>query len=111
MLNTKSYSPRPGTPAAIWTNQIPDDVKQDRLKRINLLAGEHAYERSLRYLGRIEPILVEDINLKNPLQVYGRNPQTRLVYFPGNIHELKGKIVNVKITSVKPYYLMGEICE
>ena len=68
-VNTAAYSPRPNTPAAEWSNQIPDDVKQDRLQRINRLGTEHALIRSKRFVNRIEQVLVEDINMKNPSQV------------------------------------------
>jgi tRNA-2-methylthio-N6-dimethylallyladenosine synthase len=108
LVNTAAYSPRPGTPAAEWENQLPQEIKEDRLKRINELVKEHALERSKRFLNQIQPILVEDINLKNINQVYGRNPQNKLVYFDGNIDELKGKIVDVKVTEAFAYYLMGE---
>ena len=110
-LNTAAYSPRPNTPAALWENQIPEDIKQDRLQRINRLGAEHALERSLRFVNRIESVLVEDVNIKNPKQVYGRIPHGRLVYFDGNLQELKGKIIKVKITEAKPYSLVGSIVD
>jgi len=110
-LNTAAYSPRPNTPAAIWENQIPEDVKQDRLQRINRLGAEHALERSTRFVGRIEEVLVEDVNIKNPRQVYGRIPHGRLIYFDGSLQELKGKIVKVLVTEAKAYSLLGEIVD
>jgi tRNA-2-methylthio-N6-dimethylallyladenosine synthase len=66
-------------------------------------------ERSLRFVGRIQEILVEEINIKNPLQLVGRNEHSRLVYFDGNYNELKGKIVPVLITEARAYSLTGEI--
>ena len=108
-VNTAAYSPRPNTPAADWEQQISEEVKQRRLQQINRLANVHALERSLRFVGRVQSVLVEDINIKNPLQVYGRNPHSRLVYFEGNIKELKGKIVPVKIVEARSYSLTGEI--
>merc|ERR1711935_282056 len=41
-VNTAAYSPRPNTPAATWVDQIPDEIKRDRLQRINVLVKEHA---------------------------------------------------------------------
>lgn len=108
-VNTAAYSPRPNTPAAEWTNQLPDEVKQDRLQRINRLGTEHALERSRRFVGRVMDVLVEDINVKNPTQVMGRIPHSRLTYFEGNIAALAGKIVKVRITEAKPFYLLGEL--
>ena len=82
-VNTAAYSPRPHTPAAAWPSQLPEDVKQDRLQRINRLASLHALERTSRFVGRVQDVLVEEINVKNPSQLVGRNPHSRLVYFEG----------------------------
>jgi tRNA-2-methylthio-N6-dimethylallyladenosine synthase len=108
---TAAYSPRPATPAAIWTNQVADEIKQKRLQQMNELLKEHALERTQRFLGRIQPVLIEDINVKKPSQILGRNPHSRLVCLNGNYQELRGKIVNVKMIEAKPYYLVGELCD
>jgi tRNA-2-methylthio-N6-dimethylallyladenosine synthase len=110
-LNTAAYSPRPHTPAAQWPDQVPEAVKKDRLRRINELAAEHAFERRQRYLGRVEEVLVEQRNPKNPRQVKGRNRQGCPVFFEGDIGELLGKLVQVRIVEAKPYSLVGEIEE
>jgi tRNA-2-methylthio-N6-dimethylallyladenosine synthase len=108
-INTAAYSPRPGTPAALWDNQLTEEVKDDRLQRLNHLVAQQASERSQRYMGRIEEVLVETENLKNPTQVMGRTRGNRLTFFTGNIHELQGQIVKVRITEVRPFSLSGEI--
>ena len=107
-LNTAAYSPRPGTPAALWPNQIAEDVKADRLQRLNHLVAQTAELRSQRYLGRTEAVLVEDQNPKDPTQVMGRTRSNRLTFFPGEIQQLKGQIVPVRITQVRPFSLTGE---
>lgn len=108
-LNTAAYSPRPGTPAAIWDDQLSEQVKSDRLQRLNHLVATKAAERSQRYLGRIEEILVEDVNPKDASQVMGRTRGNRLTFFTGNIEQLRGKFVKVKITEVRPFSLTGVI--
>jgi tRNA-2-methylthio-N6-dimethylallyladenosine synthase len=108
-LNTAAYSPRPGTPAAIWDNQLSEQVKSDRLQRLNHLVATKAAERSQRYLGRIEEILVEEVNPKDASQVMGRTRGNRLTFFTGDIEELRGKFVKVKITEVRPFSLTGVI--
>ncbi|MEM1171710.1 MAG: tRNA (N6-isopentenyl adenosine(37)-C2)-methylthiotransferase MiaB [Cyanobacteria bacterium P01_H01_bin.35] len=108
-LNTAAYSPRPGTPAALWENQLSEEVKADRLQRLNHLVGVKAAERSQRYMGRMEEILVEDTNPKNSAQVMGRTRGNRLTFFQGDINQLKGKLVKVKITEVRPFSLTGEV--
>lgn len=107
ILNTAAYSPRPGTPAALWDNQLDDAVKQDRLQRLNHAVARSAAERSQRYANRIEDVLVEDRNPKDPTQVVGRTRGNRLTFFEGNLEELKGQTVAVQITEVRPFSLTG----
>ena len=111
LLNTAAYSPRPGTPAAVWDEQLSEETKSDRLQRLNHLVNIKASERSQRYMGRIEEVLVEDQNPKDKTQVMGRIRGNRLTFFTGDINELKGKLVLVKITEVRPFSLTGETVE
>ena len=110
LLNTAAYSPRPGTPAAMWSNQLTEEEKSARLARLNHLVALKATERSERYLGRTEEILVEDQNLKDPNQVMGRTRGNRLTFFAGNIGKLRGQLVQVKIKEVRAFSLTGELC-
>jgi tRNA-2-methylthio-N6-dimethylallyladenosine synthase len=107
-LNTAAYSPRPGTPAALWDCQLSEEVKSERLQRLNHLVAQKAGERSQRYLGRVEEILVEGQNEKSPTQVMGRNRGNRLTFFPGKIGALEGELVQVKISEVRAFSLTGE---
>ncbi len=109
ILNTAAYSPRPGTPAADWENQLSDEVKQDRLQRLNHLVSLKAAERSQRYANRVEEVLVEEQNPKDPTQVMGRTRGNRLTFFEGNLEELKGKTVSVEISEVRPFSLTGRV--
>ena len=111
LINTAAYSPRPGTPAALWENQLSEGVKSDRLQRLNHLMSAKAMERSQRYLGRVEEILVEEQNEKNPIQVMGRTRGNRLTFFPGKIQDFQGKLVKVKITDVRAFSLTAEVLE
>ncbi|NET53508.1 MAG: MiaB/RimO family radical SAM methylthiotransferase, partial [Merismopedia sp. SIO2A8] len=106
-LNTAAYSPRPGTPAALWDNQLSEEVKSDRLQRLNHLVAQKAAERSQRYTDRVEEVLVEDQNPKDSSQVMGRTRSNRLTFFKGDIAALKGKLINVKITEVRAFSLTG----
>jgi tRNA-2-methylthio-N6-dimethylallyladenosine synthase len=111
LVNTAAYSPRPGTPAALWENQLSEEVKADRLQRINHLVSATAMERSQRYFGRTEEVLVEAQNLKDSTQVMGRTRGNRLTFFKGDIAELAGKMVQVKITDIRAFSLTGEMLE
>jgi tRNA-2-methylthio-N6-dimethylallyladenosine synthase len=110
-VNTAAYSPRPNTPAAIWENQVDDEVKQERLQRINVLNKIHAAERRQRMMGRTVEILVEERNVKKPTQVMGRTTQGYICYCPGDIDELRGTLVNVEIDTCQTYFLAGHIVD
>ena len=110
-VNTAAYSPRPNTPAADWENQLDDDVKQDRLQRINRLNLTHAAERRARMMDRTVEVLVEERNVKIPTQVMGRTTHGYIVYFDGDIDELRGQLVNVKINACQTYSLTGSMID
>ena len=110
-VNTAAYSPRPNTPAAEWDNQLSEEVKKDRLDRINELNGRHAAERRARMMDRVVEVLVEERNVKKPTQVMGRTTHGYIVYFEGDIDLLRGELVNVKIDQCQRYYLAGQITE
>lgn len=109
LVNTAAYSPRPSTPAALWENQLSEEVKGDRLQRLNHLVSVKAMERSQRYMNRIEEILVEDQNHKDSTQVMGRTRGNRLTFFTGDINQFKGQLVPIKITAVRAFSLTGKI--
>jgi tRNA-2-methylthio-N6-dimethylallyladenosine synthase len=107
LVNTAAYSPRPNTPAALWEHQLSEEVKSDRLQQLNRLVAVKAWERSNRYIGRVEEILVEAQNEKDKTQVMGRTRSNRLTFFPGAIADLKGKLINVQITEARAFSLTG----
>jgi len=106
-VNTAAYSPRPNTPAAEWGDQVSDEIKQDRLARINVLNKEHAQRRRARMLNRTVEVLVEQRNIHRPNQVTGRTTHGYIVHLSGDIDELKGRTVEVKIESCHSYHLMA----
>jgi tRNA-2-methylthio-N6-dimethylallyladenosine synthase len=112
-VNTAAYSPRPNTPAADWPDQLPEAVKVERLQELNALVERKARERSARYAGRVEQILVEGSNPKNASQMVGRTRTNRLTFFPG--HRLDGTaiqagaLVNVRIEEVRAFSLSGTL--
>jgi tRNA-2-methylthio-N6-dimethylallyladenosine synthase len=108
LINTAAYSPRPGTPAALWDNQVSEAEKSDRLQRLNHLVGTSAMERSQRYLGRVEDVLVEAQNQKDSSQVMGRTRGNRLTFFPGQIEDLRGQTLAIKITEARSFSLSGQ---
>lgn len=111
LINTAAYSPRPNTPAALLTTQLSETVKSDRLQRLNHLVAQQATQRRERYLGRIEEVLVEEKNAKNPEQVMGRTRGNCLTFFNGDIEALRGQLVKVKINETRAFSLTGVIVD
>jgi tRNA-2-methylthio-N6-dimethylallyladenosine synthase len=108
-VNTAAYSPRPNTPAANWDNQLPEAVKVERLRELNALVERTARTRNARYTGRIEEVLAEGINPKDPHQLMGRTRTNRLTFFSatgpdGHIWN-PGDLVRVTIDAVRSFSL------
>ena len=100
------YSPRPGTPAAENTKQIPDDVKSERLLRLqNLLTAQQAAFNQT-CVGLTLPVLIEKPGRQNG-QMIGRSPYLQSVHLDiGN--DTLGRIVSTKIIAVGPNSLSGQ---
>ena len=112
-VNTAAYSPRPHTPAADWPGQLSEEVKVERLRELNALVEKKARERSARYAGRSEQILVEGSNPKDATQVMGRTRTNRLTFFPGSRADgsaiQPGELVDVVIEQVRAFSLSGRL--
>ena len=110
-VNTAAYSPRPNTPAADWSNQLSEEVKVARLQEINALVERCAREGNARYAGRIEEVLAEGVNAKDPQQLMGRTRTNRLTFFnaegPDGRRYNPGDLVNVRIDAVRSFSLTG----
>lgn len=104
------YSPREGTPAARKKDDVPEDVKKQRLYRLNELVNKQAAESMLTYEGRIVKVLVEGESKKNPEILAGYTEKSKLVNFKGPKSAI-GQIVEVKITKANTWSLNGEMIE
>ncbi|MBR6503791.1 MAG: tRNA (N6-isopentenyl adenosine(37)-C2)-methylthiotransferase MiaB [Firmicutes bacterium] len=104
------YSPRPGTPAAEYEDQIPEDVKHERFNRMREVLDAGMADNNAVYEGRIEKVLVEGPSRKNKKTLTGRTESMKIVNFEGT-PEMIGRIVKIKITEAKTYSLVGEVTE
>ncbi len=105
------YSPREGTPAAKFEDQVPDEVAHERFDRLVELMNEISLDKNLKYKGKVYNVLVEGIS-KNEEKTYaGRTDGFKLVNFTSDRspEELIGRIVPVLITEAKTFSLEG-IC-
>lgn len=106
--NTAAYSPRPHTPAANWPDQIPEEVKYERLRLLNSVVSEVSHRRNKRYLGRQVEVLVEGRSERNPERLTGRTTTNKPVNFQGS-DDLIGKLVDVRIDTANAWALRGSL--
>ncbi|MGM9930702.1 tRNA (N6-isopentenyl adenosine(37)-C2)-methylthiotransferase MiaB [Pradoshia sp.] len=102
------YSPREGTPAAKMKDNVPMEVKKQRLQRLNAVVNETALKKNKQYIGQVLDVLVEGESKNNPDVLAGYTTKNKLVNFAGDKSSI-GKIVKVKITDAKTWSLNGEI--
>ena len=102
------YSPRPGTPASDLPDDVPVDVKKQRLAQVQNRLSEMASFISHAMVGTVQRILVERPSRKDPAQMAGRTENNRVVNFDGN-PRLIGEFIDVRITEAMPNSLRGQI--
>lgn len=102
------YSPRPGTPGATRTDQVPEHIKSERLTILQqeLTAQQLAFNESC--VGSIMKVLF-DRNGKFDDQIIGKTPYMQSVYIQNPNKSLLGKITDVKITKAASNSLTGEV--
>ena len=111
-LGAFAYSAEEDTPAARMPDQIPEEVKQERLDRLMTLQQEISLKRNQQRVGTVEKVLVTDHDDMG--NILGRSqreaPETDgEILFTGDCIPEPGEFVNVKITRADTYDLMGEI--
>ena len=89
------YSPRAGTEAAALPDQVPEEVKQDRIERLIELCQRVAHERNRARIGIVEEVLVEGPSRTDPTMLRGRTRRNTTVNFSGGAEA--GDLVNVRI--------------
>ncbi len=103
------YSPRPGTPASVQDGQVGEDIKAERLARLQqlLITQQTAFNQSK--LGAVLPVLF-DRQGKKPGQIMGKTAYMQSLYIEGAGQELIGKILPVRVTGAYQNGLAGELC-
>ncbi len=102
-----AYSPRKGTPAFRWKDDISEEVKQDRLQRLLSLHNQICAEERQALLGTEVEVLVERRN-KDETQLKGRTRCWKNVVFSGS-DQLIGTLQKVKVHSYSHQTLIGEL--
>lgn len=105
---TFKYSRRSGTAAAKMESQIADDIKRDRLKRLNTVQARIAAELDAAAVGTTHRVLFESVSRRRSSQISGRTGSGRMVSVDGDA-SLIGQIRPVRITRAMANTLAGEI--
>lgn len=105
--NTAAYSQRHQTPAAVWKDQIPQQVKKDRLNILNDKVKEATKKSNENCIGKVLEILPESYKEENgEIILTGRARNNKIVHFKGD-KELIGELVNVHIEDSSAWSLLG----
>lgn len=108
MAFTFIYSPRDGTPAAKMDDNVPMEVKKERLHRLNKVMNEIFLKKNKALEGEVLEVLVEGESKKNPDVLTGHTRTNKVVHFRAE-KTLVGELVNVKINEAKTWSLNGEL--
>ena len=103
---TFAFSPRENTPAALMKTDITEEVKMDRLHRLNEVVNEYSNEANNRMLNTTVKCLITGISEKDENKICGYTENMKLVNIEGSKENI-GKIIDVKITDAKSFSLDG----
>ena len=105
------YSKREGTPAAIMPDDGSEEEKHDRLNRLNVLINEGYLNGHKRFVGEVVEVLVDGQSKNGEGMMCGYSKHLKLTHFKSDDLSLVGKIVKVKVTEAKTWFMIGELCE
>ncbi len=101
------YNPREGTPAA-KLEQIPEEIRKERLQRVIDLQLLHTDEQMKKQVGKTEKVLVESVSRDNPEELLGKTERNEKVSFKAD-KSMIGKFVKIQIESLNGHTFKGKI--
>ena len=104
-LFTFIYSKRSGTPAAVMSGQVPEEIKKDRIKRLIAAQAEIANKKAAECIGKTYRVLCDG---RSGTMLTGKTSSDRVIVFDGCCGYPYNEFVNVKITHVKNSKLYGK---
>ena len=105
------YSKREGTPAAAMPDEITDAEKHRRLEELNVYINQGYLEGHKRFLNQVVEVLVDGPSKNGDGMMCGYTPHLKLTHFKCDDLSLVGKLVRVKVTEAKTWFMIGELCE
>ena len=100
------YSPREGTPAAGFSDQIPYDIKHERFERLNEVVNKYSLEKNERLSDKTVKVLIDGSSRKDDESYSGRTDGFKLVNVSSG-RDITGQLVDVKITECKTFSIDG----
>ena len=88
-------------------DNVPEEVKIDRLNRMIALQNELSLESNLRDVGKEFEVLVEGTSKRNPDELFGRTSQNKVAVFPRGSHR-PGEFIKVRVISASSATLRAE---
>ena len=98
------YSPRTGTPAAKFKDQIPEEIKLDRLNRLIDIQNSISYDKNREMIGKTYEVFFEGISKRNPKELYGRTDGNKIVVYNGE-YSRTAKVIIKSIRGHTPFGL------
>jgi len=103
------YSKRRNTPAAEMEDQLPEEVKGERNKRLLAVVDRIAIEKHAALVGTTQQILCEGPSKNNATKLSGRTPHNKIVIFEGNADRFTGQMLDMKIEQSTGFTLYGSV--
>ena len=100
------YSPREGTPAAGFSDQIPYDIKHERFERLNEVVNKYSLEKNERLSDKTVKVLIDGSSRKDDESYSGRTDGFKLVNVSSG-RDITGQLVDVRITECKTFSIDG----
>lgn len=107
---TFKYSPRSGTKAAEFSDQVPEEIRLERLQKLIDLQQNITLKKYREQIGKIKQIYVEKVSKKSEKELAGKSRDFKITVFPGE-KNLIGKFVDVKIIDATGWTLIGSLSE
>ena len=107
LMYTFKYSPRPGTPAAQYDNQLPDDVRRERLRTLLKVQEKISHTKQAGLVGSEQEVLIEGRHPREPGCWMGRTRGNCTVTVAAEMAHI-GDLLPVRITRVRPHLLAAE---
>ena len=104
------YSPRRGTKASEYDDQITEEVKQSRLQCVIDLQKEHTLQNNIKLVGKVEDVLVEKESKLSKVQWAGRTDSNKWIIFDKQNSKI-GDLKPIKITKAQGISLHGQLAQ